>query len=170
MKMRKKSCPFIILFLSIAMFLCGCKSRESALDTTGLCEVTLDEGKVYEDGDGLKRLCYELSVFNKSNIALKNVKITVSLGDEMEKYLASGITEMQYTFDLFETEERASIDKIGRGAIINWSPMIMDESEMNALGVEFEDIFKYGKEVFVEITWDKGRETHSLKTNIENLL
>ena len=150
--------------------MCGCESRDGESDTGFLCEVTLENGKVYVDEDGLERLSYEISVFNKSDTALKDVTITISLGDEMENYLAAGITEMQYSFDLFETEERAAIDKIGRGAIITWSPMILDGLGMDSVGTKFEDIFRYGKELLVEITWDGGRETHTLEAEIENLL
>ncbi|MBP3622585.1 MAG: hypothetical protein J6J19_00805 [Oscillospiraceae bacterium] len=168
--MGKKYRSFILLLLSLALLLCGCDGRERETDAGSLCEVTLERGKVYVDEDGLERLSYEISVFNKSDTSLKDVTITISLRDEMENYLAAGITEMQYSFDLFETEERAAIDKIGRGAIITWSPMIMDGPGMDSVGINFEDIFNHGKEVCVEITWDGGKETHALVTEIENLL
>lgn len=169
---KRRVCFSLVLSMFMLLLLCSC-ARQNAQDFDGdfYCQVGEGRGEIITDNEGLLRVNFQVSVYNISPHTLDKVCVTLRLPEEMADYLAAGVLEMPHHFEHFYTEQEAvesdGSDK-ARGAIISWSPMIMETSYLQEHNIKVDDILDIAKQIEVQITWDGGQETHSCQMEIGN--
>lgn len=112
--------------------------------------------KIIQEGED-RYIAYEFSVENNQKKEYKNFQITLEFNQDLDIILAAGAIPYPYNkFFLTYLDSESDVEGMAIGMDVSAHRLLRTDDFLDEWGLKFEDVYEYGKEYIIHLTWDGG--------------